>query len=202
MARPTGSLSSARLRILSCASDLFYRKGINHVGINEIIDASDVAKMTLYHHFKSKHDIIAAVLDARRAQRLEGIQAAMASARTPRLKVLAAFDYLAKIINDSSFRGCAFINATVELAEPTHPAALISTQHKQRMIDEFEYVAARAGWPNPRLFALQCQLLWDGATAAAQINYDPAPVQAARHAVETLIRAAQSEPMKIRSTDA
>ncbi|AEC20826.1 transcriptional regulator [Pusillimonas sp. T7-7] len=200
MARPTGSTSSARLRILSCASNLFYRKGINHVGVNEIIDASGVAKMTLYHHFKSKNDIIAATLDTRRAQRLEGIQAAMAQARTPRHQILAAFDYLAEIIEDSTFRGCAFINATVELAEPAHPASLISTQHKQRMIGEFERVAEQAGWHNPRRFALQCQLLWDGAIAAAQINYDNAPVQAARSAVEILIEAAQSEKMQMNGT--
>src|SRR5690606_40576862 len=62
-------------------------------------------------------------------------------------------------------------------AEPNHPASLISTQHKQRMIEEFERVAAHAGWSDPRLFALQCQLLWDGATAAAQLNYVKAPVQ-------------------------
>src|SRR3546814_13597012 len=119
----------------------------------------------------------------------------MAQARTPRHQILAAFDYLAEIIEDSTFRGCAFINATVELAEPAHPASLISTQHKQRMIEEFERVAVQAGWRNPRRFALQCQLLWDGATAAAQVNYDNAPVQAARSAVETLIKAAQSKPM-------
>src|SRR3546814_20883237 len=108
------------------------------------LDASGVAKMTLYHHFKSKNDIIAATLDTRRAQRLEGIQAAMAQARTPRHQILAAFDYLAEIIEDSTFRGCAFINATVELAEPAHPASLISTQHKQRMLEEFERGIGRA----------------------------------------------------------
>src|SRR5690606_28067124 len=93
MARPASSTPSARLRILSCASELFYRKGTHQVGINEIIEASGVAKMTLYYHFKSKQDIIAAVLDLRRAQRLEGIQAAIAAARTPRRMILAAFDY-------------------------------------------------------------------------------------------------------------
>src|SRR3546814_14983436 len=73
---------------------------------SDLIDASGVAKMTLYHHFKSKNDIIAATLDTRRAQRLDGIQAAMAQARTPPHQILAAFDYLAEIIDDSTFRGC------------------------------------------------------------------------------------------------
>ncbi len=190
MARPSASTPSARLRILACASDLFYRKGVNHVGINEIIDASGVAKMTLYHHFSSKNDIITAVLEARRVERLEGMQAAMDRADSPRSKILAAFDYLDRIIGAPQFRGCAFINATVELAEPGHPASLISTRHKQRMISQFEQIAEQAGWRNPRLLAVQCQLLWDGATAAAQISYDGAPVQAARSAIHALIDAA------------
>ncbi|MGB3276791.1 MAG: TetR/AcrR family transcriptional regulator [Castellaniella sp.] len=57
MARPAGTVSIARSRILSRASDPFYRKGFNHVGLNEIIEAGGVARMTLYHHFKSKGDI-------------------------------------------------------------------------------------------------------------------------------------------------
>ncbi|MFC4298153.1 TetR/AcrR family transcriptional regulator [Castellaniella hirudinis] len=192
MARPAGTVSIARSRILSCASDLFYRKGINHVGVNEIIEASGVARMTLYHHFKSKNDIISAVLDMRRARRLEGIQVSMQEADTPRGRILAIFDYLDRVIDDPGFRGCAFINAAVELADPAHPGFEISMRHKRRMIEEFERIAAQAGWRAPDLFALQCQLLWDGAVAAAQIGYDDAPVRAARAALETLIDAAES----------
>ncbi|MGB3425473.1 MAG: TetR/AcrR family transcriptional regulator [Castellaniella sp.] len=192
MARPAGTVSIARSRILSCASDLFYRKGINHVGVNEIVEASGVARMTLYHHFKSKNDIISAVLDMRRARRLEGIQVSMQEADTPRGRILAIFDYLDRVIDDPGFRGCAFINAAVELADPAHPGFEISMRHKRRMIEEFERIAAQAGWRAPDLFALQCQLLWDGAVAAAQIGYDDAPVRAARAALETLIDVAES----------
>ena len=192
MARPAGTVSIARSRILSCASDLFYRKGITHVGINEIIEASGVARMTLYHHFKSKNDIIRAVLDLRRAQRLEDIQAALQAADTPRGRILAVFDYLDRVIGDPGFRGCAFINAAVELADPAHPGFELSLRHKRGMIEVFERIAAQAGWREPRLFAVQCQLLWDGAVAAAQIGYDDAPVRAVRAALETLIDTAES----------
>ncbi|GAA0234860.1 TetR family transcriptional regulator [Castellaniella daejeonensis] len=192
MARPAGAVSIARSRILSCASDLFYRKGITHVGVNEIIEASGVARMTLYHHFKSKNDIISAVLDQRRERRLEGIRAAMQEAGTPRGRILAVFDYLDRIAGDPGFRGCAFINAAVELADPAHPGFALALRHKRRMIEEFERIAAQAGWREPRQFAVQCQLLWDGAIAAAQIGYSDAPVRAARAALETLIDAAES----------
>src|SRR5690606_36993452 len=140
-ARPAGAVSIARSRSLCCASDLFYRKGITHVGVNEIIEASGVARMTLYHHIKSKNDTISAVLDQRRERRLEGIRAAMQEAGTPRGRILAVFDYLDRIAGDPGFRGCAFINAAVELADPAHPGFALALRHKRRMIEEFERIA-------------------------------------------------------------
>lgn len=192
MNRPATSTPSARERILSCASALFYQKGINNVGINEIISCSDIARMTLYHHFKSKDDIVGAVLEQRMAQRQAGLLTAMGSARTARTKILAAFDYLSDIIDDNEFRGCAFINAAVELANPEHPGAALAAAHKQWMTLQFEQIARSAQWRDPALFGLQCQLLWDGATAAAQVACASKPARAARLAAATLIAAAQS----------
>ncbi|SHG88986.1 TetR/AcrR family transcriptional regulator [Pollutimonas bauzanensis] len=192
MARPTESAPSARERILSCASALFYQKGINNVGINEIIAGSDIARMTLYHHFKSKDDIVSAVLQQRMEQRQAGLLAAMRRPRTAGNKILAAFDYLASIIGAKDFRGCAFINATVELANPAHPGATLAALHKRWMTLQFEQVAREAHWRDPALFGLQCQLLWDGAVAAAQVMRSGQPARAARLAAAALIAAAQA----------
>src|SRR3546814_14596619 len=101
--------------------------------------------MTLYHHFKSKNDIITAVLQDRVTQRHAGIRKAMDGAVSPRKKILAAFDYLAKIINEPQFRGCALINTTVELANPEHPASILSMRHKSWMASQFENVARQIG---------------------------------------------------------
>ncbi|WP_322998821.1 TetR/AcrR family transcriptional regulator [Castellaniella sp.] len=192
MPRPSASQPAARDRILACASDLFYRKGINHVGINEIIGASGIARMTLYHHFASKNDVIVAVLERRMAERRQAMQAVMEAAHSPRDKVMAAFGYLRDLVGADAFRGCVFINAAVELADPSHPGAVLSAQHKQRMADGFARIADDAGWPDAAGFGLQCQLLWDGAVAAAQLNYTAAAVDAACQAVGVLIAARES----------
>ncbi len=192
MSRPSASQPSARDRILACASDLFYRKGINHVGINEIIGASGIARMTLYHHFASKNDVIVAVLERRMADRRQAMQAAMDSTRSPRDKVMAAFGYLRDLVGAEAFRGCVFINATVELADLSHPGSVLSAQHKRRMADCFAHVAEEAGWPDPADFGIQCQLLWDGAIAAAQLNYTDAAIDAACQAVDVLIAAREA----------
>ena len=61
----TDESSAARQKILETASQLFYQKGIQHVGINEVIAASGVAKRTLYRHFPSKDDLILEVMQHR-----------------------------------------------------------------------------------------------------------------------------------------
>ena len=52
----------AREKLLAVASDLFYRRGIRSVGIDQIIAAADVAKMSLYRSFPSKDELVAAYL--------------------------------------------------------------------------------------------------------------------------------------------
>src|SRR5580692_4573615 len=54
-------------RVFAVAADLFYRKGIRAVGVEEIVNQAGVAKISLYRSFKSKDDLIVAYLEARNA---------------------------------------------------------------------------------------------------------------------------------------
>jgi AcrR family transcriptional regulator len=49
-----------RERILSAASELFYGRGIHSVGVDRVIERAGVAKASLYHHFHTKDDLVAA----------------------------------------------------------------------------------------------------------------------------------------------
>ncbi len=56
--------SEARERLLSTASDLFYSEGINGVGVDRIVSASNVTLATFYRHFPSKQDLVVSYLQA------------------------------------------------------------------------------------------------------------------------------------------
>ena len=56
---------SKRDQIVNTALDLFYEHGFHATGIEKVLSGADVARMTLYNHFKSKEELIVAVLRQR-----------------------------------------------------------------------------------------------------------------------------------------
>ena len=55
----------ARERILDAANRLFYGEGIRAVSVDAIAEKAGTTKKTLYYHFKSKDDLVAAYLSSR-----------------------------------------------------------------------------------------------------------------------------------------
>ena len=78
---------------MATAWKLFYRDGYRVVGIDTLLAEAGVAKMTLYHHFASKEDLIVAVLEQRSRGLLAAVDDAIAAAgRSPGRRLMAIFD--------------------------------------------------------------------------------------------------------------
>lgn len=54
-----------RENILDCAQHLFYEKGYDAVGVQEIVDVAGITKPTLYYYFKSKSGLLESLLENR-----------------------------------------------------------------------------------------------------------------------------------------
>jgi AcrR family transcriptional regulator len=106
---------SPKERILKTASDLFYKHGINSIGIDRIIAESGVAKMTFYRHFPSKCSLVAEYLAHRDQawQRLVDEFTGDAS-KPPLERLLAIFNALERSIKNPGFYGCPFIKTLAE----------------------------------------------------------------------------------------
>jgi AcrR family transcriptional regulator len=96
------------------AQDLFYRFGIRSVGIDWIIEQSDVAKMTFYKFFPSKLDLIAAYLQRQKERWREIINKAISREGSTLDRVLAIFDVVPEMCDAPSYQGCPFIKAMAE----------------------------------------------------------------------------------------
>ena len=102
---------------------LFSRHGIGAVGVDTIIDQSGVAKMTLYRHFRSKDDLVLAVLERREELWTEGWLATEVKRRASDAaeRLLAIFDVFDGWFRRRSFEGCLFINALLKIEDRKHP---------------------------------------------------------------------------------
>ncbi|RMF27186.1 MAG: TetR/AcrR family transcriptional regulator [Cyanobacteria bacterium J083] len=159
---------SARDRILEKASELFYQEGIQKVGIDRIIAESGVAKMSLYNHFKSKDVLIAEVLKQRdESWRSWFIETLASYSSEPKERLLAIFDVLKLWFEQPNFRGCAFINATIELGREEHPAYQIVLRHKQSIYSYILELVKASQLKDPESLARQLFLLIEGAIVVA-----------------------------------
>jgi AcrR family transcriptional regulator len=180
--------SDARQRILDTADRLFYAEGVRAVGIDRIIAESEVAKMTLYSHFRSKDDLILAVLQYREKQFTAWFAGAMernAGAEGDRLGAL--FAALKEWFETPTFRGCAFINASVELADPAHPGFVHARQHKERFHSFLSGLIEGSLGAEAARQAPAVAVLIEGAIITAVIQGSSRPADVARDAAFRLV---------------
>jgi AcrR family transcriptional regulator len=159
----------ARERILDSAYELFSRRGIRAVGIDEVIERAAVAKATLYRHFKSKDELVLAFLDRREQiwtkERVEA-QARQRGA-TPEERLLAIFDVFDEWFHETGFDGCSFINTLLETADRDHPVGRASAAHLENIRSILCSLAEEAGLRDPESFARKWHILMKGSIVAA-----------------------------------
>lgn len=185
--------SSVRDRLLDTAAELFYREGARAVGVDLVVERTGVAKTSLYRHFPSKDDLIAAVLERddqrywanwdRIAQRL---------GTDPKGQLLAQVQWMAQYIARPEFRGCAFLNAATEFPAADHPARQIALRHKAELRNRLGALTRLLGVNAPHELADQLVLLIDGAYVNGQLRGKRGPVQALPSACRALIEAAST----------
>ena len=179
---------SARDRILDSASALFSRDGYHAVGIDTIVERSGVAKMTLYRHFPSKDNLIAAYLERANVEFWDWLEGEIATVDEPRAKLLAAFEATAKLASSPRCLGCTFQAAASEFPELDHPGHQVALGHKRRVLERLAGLAREAQLRDPGGLADQLQLLMDGAWDAARMfgpdNHATSVADAARALIE------------------
>jgi AcrR family transcriptional regulator len=109
---------SARDRIIATAYELFTRRGINAVGIDEVVDKASVAKTTLYRHFSSKEDLVLAFLDRREELWTEAVidRGPRERSEDPEEQLLAIFDVMDDWFQHrTDYEACSFVKVLLEM---------------------------------------------------------------------------------------
>jgi AcrR family transcriptional regulator len=181
-----------RERIISAANALFYNDGIRGVSVDAVAEKAGVTKRTLYYHFRSKDDLVAAYLAGRDQPNLALFRQWFSDAGggLPD-KVDAIFRNLARSARHPKWKGCGFLRTSAELANmPGHPAMKIGAAHKKKFEAWLHATFEAEGIAEPLRLARQILLLLDGSFAVVLLHRDPGYMETAGEAAHALIKAA------------
>ncbi len=173
------------------AMQVFYRDGFHATGMDKLVVETGVSKTSMYKHFRTKEELILAVLRLRDESFREWVLGRMSDrADTPAGQILASFDALKEWFEQDEFRGCMFIKAGAEYQEADHPIHVQAARHKQVMLDHFTHIAQKAGAPAPETLARQIVLLQEGAIVSAVLLKSGDPAEDAKEAAALLLKTA------------
>jgi AcrR family transcriptional regulator len=176
-------------RILSAASDLFYENGLRGVAVDDVIAESGVAKSTLYAHYPTKDDLVAAYLRQTDVSWLAQLRkAGEAAGEAAADQLVGLFDALGDAFDRHGFFGCPFISASVEAAldSKARAATVAHVEHRQAWLTD---LAGQSGAADPEGLAHGIGLLIDGALASGRLLQDRVVVTEAKAGARRLVEA-------------
>ncbi|WP_119060761.1 TetR/AcrR family transcriptional regulator [Dichotomicrobium thermohalophilum] len=182
-----------REKILTAANRLFYGEGIGRVSVDAVAEKAGVTKRTLYYHFRSKDDLIAAYLESRDQPNLNQFAKWFAAGGdTLPEKVAAMFEGLGKAARSPRWKGCGFLRTVAELAnKPGHPAVKVGAAHKKKF--EAWLTDALADTAEPAELARQIVLLMEGAFSTMLIHRESDYIRVAGETAAALVRAREQK---------
>lgn len=178
---------------MSVASDLFYKQGYRATGINEVILKSGVAKATFYNHFPTKDDLCIAYLKDLKQGEISTVDHAIATAKGPVKRFLAAIESLKPWLLDTEFRGCGFLNMASEIPDPKSPLRTVGPQLYDKIRSRVEVLAAeliasdrdKYGDLDAQALTSDYMVVFAGAVAQAELYHDIWPIE---HGIKTIQR--------------
>ncbi|KWA69248.1 TetR family transcriptional regulator [Burkholderia ubonensis] len=186
----------ARDRLLDAAEALIYSGGIHATGVDAIVKRSGAARKSFYSHFESKEALVVAALERRDERWMRWfVDATLARGKTPRTQLLGMFDVLRDWFSQPDFHGCAFLNASGEIADADDPVRIVARAHKARLLafvrERLDALADDAGIERRTLarVARQWLVLIDGAIGVALVSGDATAARDARATAELLLDA-------------
>ncbi|NOZ54541.1 MAG: TetR/AcrR family transcriptional regulator [Gammaproteobacteria bacterium] len=109
-----------RQRIIAAADQLFYEQGYENTSFSDIANAVNISRGNFYFYFKSKNDILSAVLSAR----LDDVRAMLEEWETlypaPKLRIIHYIDILTTNQSNVTKHGCPIGSLCTELVKLSH----------------------------------------------------------------------------------
>lgn len=166
----------------------FYQNGFNATGMDKLVAETGISKTSMYKHFRTKEDLIIAVLRLRDEHFRNWLYRRMEElGETPEEQLIAMFDALQEWFAEAGYKGCMFIKASSEFQEASHPIHKQSADHKRMLESHMVRLAQRADLTDPELLARQLLLLKEGAIVTAHLGHTDNAARDAKSAAVQLL---------------
>ncbi len=177
-----------RAELIRKALLLFYRNGFHATGMDLVAKETGVSKTSIYKHFRTKEELILAVLRLRDENFRNWLYRRMEElSDTPKGQLLVMFDALGEWFREDGFQGCMFIKASAEFQEADHAINEQAYAHKRLLADHFEALARQAGLSDPAKVARELLILKEGAIVIAAMSHADSAAAEAKAIAETLL---------------
>jgi AcrR family transcriptional regulator len=182
--------TNVRDKILDTASDLFYRQGVRAVGVDLVVEKAGVAKASLYRHFRTKDDLVAAFLEREDLNFWrDWDRVAEQYTHDARAELDAQLDWIGERAGQPAYRGCPQINVAAEFPELDHPARKVARAHKRELRRRLKGIGERLNAATPDELAGQLAVLINGAFVSTPIFEPGEAAPLLRRAAGALIAA-------------
>lgn len=178
-------VQTAQDRVLDAAGTLFYARGVQAVGMDDVRDAAGVSLKRLYQLFPNKETLVTAYLQRRDVWWRDRLSAHVAREANPRRRPLAVFDWMHDWFHESDYRGCAWINCYGELGAVSDPVAQEARTHKEGFRSFLRGLCVDAGLSAD--LGDQLLLLAEGAIVTSALTGDLDAARTARAAAQKLV---------------
>ncbi len=183
--------SETRELIVKTATELFYRKGYNLTGINEIIAEAGIAKATLYSHFRSKEDLCIAYLEYKNEDLLNNIDTFCNEKLVGEDRLIAVLEFLIPFFESDGFNGCWCIRTVAEIPKENEKIRKTIQNQKKGFL---AYLVTLVETNLPDLepeeqvkLASQIYMLYEGAVSESHLHNSPWPIYESIDLLKTVL---------------
>ncbi len=181
--------ASKRDELVQKALGVFYRNGFHAAGMDLLAAETGVSKTSMYKHFRTKEELILAVLRLRDEQFRNWLYRRMDEiGDSPAEKLLGMFDAMGEWFAEKGYRGCMFIKASAEYQDRDDPIHAQSAEHKRLLFNHMRDLAQDAGASEPEKLARQLLLLKEGAIVTAHLGHTDDPASDAKMAASAILK--------------
>jgi TetR/AcrR family transcriptional repressor of nem operon len=187
MRRSREDTTATRLQIVEAAARLFRERGINGIGLADLMGEVGLTHGGFYKHFPSKDALAGEACAAALAQTRSELESRAGAARDEQAFKTAVSSYLGQAHRDHPEEGCAIAALGSELARGDGPPRAALVEGVDALLQTLRRQMARSGVDEKRLPAHAALAAMVGGLLLARVVEDPAKVRAILRDTQALI---------------